>query len=680
MSSNKGLNPAIARLAIVSGALALLAACASVPGNGGPEGGADPVFADYVAGPEIIRGEGDGGDTVRGVVFQDLNRNGRRDEGEPGVSGVKVSNGRDVVATQSDGGYSLPARSDMAVFVVQPSGYQVPHDDNWVPQIAYQHKPGGTPKTLRFGGLPDTGPLPEAINFPLIRTGVGDAFNCAVLGDTQTYANQEVSYFRDSTVDDLLGLEPGERPDCILAVGDVMGDDLGLIPRMAEVMSPLRAPQWWVHGNHDFDFDADFDEDSADSWRRLYGPAYYAFEIGDVLFIVLDNVVYPCSREDARLAGREFCVEGERKRYNARITDDQMAFVEGLLEHTGEDKLVVLAHHIPFVSFVDQTATAHQTDNVTDLYALLEGREALSLSGHTHTIENMSPGDRFEGWSGAVGVEALPFRHIIAGAASGAWYNGDFDTFGVPMALQRLGGPRGWLSLDFAGADYVETYFGSNLAADQRMWVSVNTPDFRDWFSAIMAWREDEQETRDPVPPRSILDLPDVKILTPGDLAGGSYLTANVWDGTSDTQVSARIGEIALDMEHTQPARGEGSKTGAQWADPFATQRQLSVARWAFESRSGIERNQGWEAYKGSRFGPAAPQPQFSIADRSSHLWRVRLPESLPMGVHGVTVTAIDRHGRESRETIVIEVRETRPEARFRSDVWNAFENGAPVR
>jgi len=38
---------------------------ASVPGDRGPAGVADPVFADCVAGPEIIRGEGDGSDTVR---------------------------------------------------------------------------------------------------------------------------------------------------------------------------------------------------------------------------------------------------------------------------------------------------------------------------------------------------------------------------------------------------------------------------------------------------------------------------------------------------------------------------------------------------------------------------------------------------------------------------------------
>ncbi|MEM1150047.1 MAG: metallophosphoesterase N-terminal domain-containing protein, partial [Pseudomonadota bacterium] len=169
MPRHPGLISAMSRNWLALSAAVTLAACATVPvdedrsSRGTPSG-----FADYVAGPEIIRGTRDGADTVRGTVFEDVNQNGRRDASEPGLAGVKVSNGRDVVETSADGDYALPARSDMSVFVIQPSGFQVPHDENWVPQIAYEHKPAGSPKPLRYGGLPSTGALPEAINFPLI--------------------------------------------------------------------------------------------------------------------------------------------------------------------------------------------------------------------------------------------------------------------------------------------------------------------------------------------------------------------------------------------------------------------------------------------------------------------------------------------------------------------------------
>ncbi|MEM6913576.1 MAG: calcineurin-like phosphoesterase C-terminal domain-containing protein, partial [Pseudomonadota bacterium] len=496
--------------------------------------------------------------------------------------------------------------------------------------------------------------------------------------DTQTYANQEIGYFRDSTVDDLLDRD--EKVDCALAVGDVVGDDLGLIPRMAELIGTLKAPQWWVHGNHDLDFDADFDDDSADSWRALWGPNYYAFEIGDALFIVLDNVVYPCTAKDAELAGRDFCTLSREKMYNARVTEDQMAFVENLLALTPEDKRIVLAHHIPFVSFVDMDSAQHQTDNVTDLYTLLGDRPALSLSGHTHTIANFSPGDSYADWDEQVNVEALPFRHIIAGAGSGSWYTGDFDVHGTPMALQRMGAPKGWLDLQFDGARYIETYHGANLGRERSMWLSVNTPAFRSWASQIIRWSNTPGRQRDPVPPLSINDLPDVKIITPTDLRRGTYLTANVWAGSTDTQAVLSLAGRTIPMIRTQEAQGETARIGTEWADPFAMQRQLSVARYAYESRSGQRRNQGFESYTGESSGPAAPQPQDSFADRSMHLWRAQLPEDLPMGVHAATVTVTDRHGRVSRDVIVIEARPSQPPAHFRKDVWDAFENGAPVR
>lgn len=669
------------RRATLPALAAILAACETVPvGENATAPQEGPLFSDYRGGPQVVRSDADGGDSVSGRVFLDRNRNGTLDPDEPGVAGVKVSNGREVVLTDSDGAYTLPARDDMAVMVIQPSGYQVPHNEHWVPQFAYQHKPGGSPKTLRFGGLAPTGPLPGTIHFPLIRSSTRTDYSCAVLGDTQTYANQEIGYFRDSTIDDILDRPEAERPECVLAVGDVMGDDLGLVPRMTEVIASLKAPQWWVHGNHDFDFDADDDADSSDSWRRLWGPNYFAFEIGDVLYLALDNVVYPCTAEDAEMEGRAFCIEDDVKRYNARVTDDQMAFVENVLKLTDEDKLVVFAHHIPFVSFVDQTAAAHQTDNATDLYALVAGRKALSLSGHTHTTENLSPGDAFEGWQQAVGVESLPFRHVIAGAASGAWYNGDLDVHGTPMALQRMGAPKGWLNLEIEGTEYRETYIGANVGRERRMWVSVNTPIFRSWYNQIVAWLQTPEDQRDPIPPLSINDLPDVKILTPTDLARGSFITANIWDGSSETAATVTIGQQTISMERTQQASGEAAKVGAEWADPFAAQRQLSVGRFGLESRSGIERNQGWEAYRGNRFGPSAAQPQRTIADRNLHLWRARLPDDLPVGVHVVTVEATDRHGRVSRDSMVIEVVEKLPPARFRTDVFEAFEDGPPVR
>lgn len=623
--------------------------------------------ADYFAAPDVHRGTGNG-EFVSGTVFDDADRDGARDAGEDGVPGVLVSNGRDWTETGDHGDYRIAVREDMNLTIVQPRGWRVPTDDRRLPQFFHVHKSGGSPGPLRFGGLPDTGPAPARVDFPLARRDADRrAFTCAVVGDSQTYSNREIGWLRDGAISDVVRL----APDCILYVGDVVGDDLGLIDRVVEVGAAADAPQWLVHGNHDMDFDAASDDHSADSWRRIVGPEYYAFEHGDVLFVVLDNVVYPCG-EMPEDGGHNFCGNADWPTYNGRIDETQMQWLAGLLERTPRDRLVVVATHIPLVSFADPESRKHQTDNAGRLHELLAGRKALSLAGHTHTIENHAPGQYFAGWRDAAGVDALPFRHIVAGAASGAWYQGDFNIDGNPMALQRMGAPNGVLVIDFDGREYVERYVGARIGPERGMWLGLNTPGFRDWYDEIMSWRGWDDDDRHPLPPYSVNDLPDTGIVTPSDLADGVWLTANVWAGSAETEVTASIsGGPGLVLQRTQSGDGDSPRIGAEWADPFAAERQLSVARYALVSRKGEARAQGFELFRGSDYGPGTPRPQGAVADRNMHLWRARLPEDLAAGVHAVEVTARDRNGRETRDTLILEVRDRRPPPFFRRDRWD---------
>jgi hypothetical protein len=424
-----------------------------------------------------------------------------------------------------------------------------------------------------------------------------------------------------------------------------------------------------VLGNHDVDFDARNNNDKADSWRRIYGPNYYAFEMGNVLFVVLDNIFYPCGEEDAA-RGRLNCGEGRSPSYNGRLTETQFTWLEELIANTPEERLIVLNLHIPLVSFVDATSGQHQTDELTRIYRILEGREALSFSGHTHTTENHASGQLFEGWTQNTGIKETQFRHIIAGAASGAWYQGDFNVYGVPMALQRMGAPMGYFHVDFDGPVYREKYIGAHVGSESGQWVGLNTPAFRNWYDTITGWASKPTSDRDPIPPYSVNDLPDTKLLTPEDFAGGVWLTANVWAGSSETVVKATLSNGAvLSLERTQQGAGESAKIGSEWADPFSTVRQLSVARWAYQSTLGDEKAQGSELFTGRKFGPAAPQPQGSIADRNMHLWRVKLPE-LPLGVYTIEVVSTDRNGLKFTDLLTVEVRAESPSRYWNHEIW----------
>jgi len=55
--------------------------------------------------------------SAQGLVFDDKNRNGQLDAGEPGVPGVSVSNGIDVVHTGADGSYSIGLDAESILFI-----------------------------------------------------------------------------------------------------------------------------------------------------------------------------------------------------------------------------------------------------------------------------------------------------------------------------------------------------------------------------------------------------------------------------------------------------------------------------------------------------------------------------------------------------------------------------------
>ena len=98
---------------------------ASLPAGSVQTAGTDPSTVTVVAGASVDAGS-DGFQqrgSVTGVVFNDVNGNGARDAGEPGLSGVSVSVGSLTVVTDASGVYTasgVPAGS-VSVDVVEAS-------------------------------------------------------------------------------------------------------------------------------------------------------------------------------------------------------------------------------------------------------------------------------------------------------------------------------------------------------------------------------------------------------------------------------------------------------------------------------------------------------------------------------------------------------------------------------
>lgn len=51
-------------------------------------------------------------------------------------------------------------------------------------------------------------------------------------------------------------------------------------------------PYFQVMGNHDYDMKFTDDFEAAGEFRRIIGPTYYSFNLGDIHYVVLDNMYY----------------------------------------------------------------------------------------------------------------------------------------------------------------------------------------------------------------------------------------------------------------------------------------------------------------------------------------------------------------------------------------------------
>ncbi|MEM7498769.1 MAG: calcineurin-like phosphoesterase family protein [Pseudomonadota bacterium] len=617
--------------------------------------------ASYIGRVETIGAAGE--DTARGRVFEDANRNSRLDEGEAGIAGVLVSNGREVTVTDAEGAYALPAYGDMNLFITKPAGYATPLSPDLVPQFAYIHKEEGSPD-LRFGGIAPTGPLPEAINFPLIADDVGDAFECLVFGDAQPYSNREIGYVRE-TAGAMLAARDNSATECLIFEGDVMGDDLSLYPRFKAIIAQGGVPQYFVAGNHDLDFDAETDQHSFDTFRREWGPEYYSFDIGKVHFVVLDNVRYPCNGVD----DHPFCEPGAKPSYNGVISERQLEWLRADLAEVPQDRLIVLNAHIPFVTFTDHTAQKHQTDNLHALYDIIGGRPVLGLAGHTHTTEQILPGEHYHGWEEATGTGPAAFHQIITGGLSGSWWAGDLNDQGVPHGTQRLGSPRGYYVLSFDGARYTDTYRAFGRSEDEQLHASFNTPRFREWAEKLFAYADAYPVPADVLPPVTINDLGDMNMLTREDLEEGTWLAVNVWNGSDQSKVAVSInGGTPMTATRTQKGEGEAALKGPEHADPLALARQATQGRQTFRSAAGGDETAGYQTWKGTSWASpvAGPFQPWMLTRGSSHLWRLDLPADLPAGAHSMQISMTDRYGRTFSHTLSFEVVEDLPEMNWR--------------
>jgi hypothetical protein len=389
-----------------------------------------------------------------GVVYEDLNGNGTRDAGDPGLAGVRVSDGKRLVTTDTTGAWRLPAETGRTTFVIKPAGFDLPTGADGLP-VFWRHLQPVAGPALKYGGLPPTDI--GCHDFALIRRKVGQGGDLQVLlfGDPQAKSMQDVGYYARDIVEPLL-LNDAPGKGLGLSLGDIVNDDLTLYPAMKAVTAKLRTPWLHVPGNHDLDFDAARDEDSLQTFRREFGPDTLAWEESQAVFVTLDDIIYR---------------PGERPAYVGGLREDQFEFLQAYLPTVPRDRLLVVAAHIPFfdAAATGQPPTFRPADRER-LFALLRDfPRVLLLSAHTHNQRHYFHGAA-EGWHGA-----QPLHEYNVGAACGAFWSGVKDAAGIPDSRMSDGTPNGYATMTVGeGGNYALAWYPARDAADTQL--SVHAP------------------------------------------------------------------------------------------------------------------------------------------------------------------------------------------------------------
>lgn len=272
----------------------------------------------------------------------------------------------------------------------------------------------------------------------------GRVLRVALVGDPQVDNPVEMGYARRSIYRDLRGRRD---LDLCIFLGDLVNDNMSLLPESLNIIDSLPFQSFMVPGNHDRDVyrgpkssGSMFRSRDLSTWRKLVGYVDTSFVRGNVRFIMMNNVRHAAAGMTDYVGGftekqkhwldSVLVTDAARGRKMSRDSVDRSR-----RPSRGEvtPALTILATHIPFSQMKGR-------DSVLAL--IPEQARMLYVSGHTHFVSRDN---------------SIP--EVIAGATCGSWWRGVKDSDGVPYALQSCGAPRGYFVAEIRrDGDYTLRY------------------------------------------------------------------------------------------------------------------------------------------------------------------------------------------------------------------------------
>ena len=250
----------------------------------------------------------------------------------------------------------------------------------------------------------------------------GRVLRVALVGDPQVDDSTEMGYARRSVYRELCGRRD---LDMCIFLGDLVNDNMSLLPESVGVVDSLPYQCFMVLGNHDRDVyrtpkSSSYRPRDLSTWRKVVGYVDTSFVRGNVRFVLMNNVRHSDSGMTDYVGG---------------FTDRQKHWLDSVLNRcVGETcgkmlsraernpSLTILATHIPFSQMKGRDSVLALVPDTSRL---------LLVSGHTHFVSRDDSR-----------------RELIVGAACGSWWRGVKDSAGIPYALQSCGAPRGYFVAD----------------------------------------------------------------------------------------------------------------------------------------------------------------------------------------------------------------------------------------
>ena len=336
-----------------------------------------------------------------------------------GVPGVVVSDGLETTVTDEDGLYYLKSDEyNRLVFMSVPSGYEA-ESDGILPKF---HKSlDGNPKTT------------ERADWTLTKVNNADHI-MYVLGDMHlANRTKDLAQFANFTSDlnEQIAANKSKR-QYALTLGDMTWDlywysnayDLySYIQTMNSKVSGIQI--FHTIGNHDHDMKSEGDFNTVTAFKSKVAPTYYSFNIGNVHYVVLDNILCTNVAKD----------DGSGRSYNSSLTSEQLTWLEKDLSHVEKSKVLVITMHAHMYGETGKQAMSYSSE----LEALCKGYETHVMSAHTHVIWN----NDFS--------ESKDIMHHNSGAICGTWWWTGYYTSGLNLC--KDGSPAGYYVYDMKGAD-----------------------------------------------------------------------------------------------------------------------------------------------------------------------------------------------------------------------------------